>query len=278
LNCSYLEEKETTKIDNDLLGIQTSSRINKNMNDIVILELIKTIFWLIVLMIVVFVFRREIKLILESMGSFKVAGAAFELKDRKETLQSYILLAETLIDLLSRSDRIRAIQDIVSPSQIEKLGTFALKYTEEVGHGQWNEELLRNIALLLFRFGRYTQSLKLYDALLARRPDHYDLLNLKALALMTTRLEEKVKEAEKILSALVTRYPEMNYIRCNFALTKSLLGDHDEVAMQMQTLIECNYPKEAPDFLDDPLLHRTREDRPDLIGQLKEKIKNKTLA
>lgn len=248
------------------------------MNDIVILELIKTIFWLIVLMIVVCVFRREIKLILGSMGSFKVAGAAFELKDRKETLQSYVLLADTLIDLLSRSERIEEIKNIVLPSQVEKLGTFALKYTEEVGDGQWNEELLRNIALLLFRFGRSSQSVKLYDALLARRPDHLDLLNLKAIALMTSRLEEKVKEAERILSALAARYPEEQNVRFNLALSKSLLGDHDEVTKQMQTLIESDYPKNMPNFLDDPLLHRTREDRPDLIDQLKEKIKNKDLA
>lgn len=242
------------------------------MSDVLILEFARTVFWLIALGVVLFLFHGEIKMLLQSLGSFKVAGATFELKDRKETLQSYVLLAETLIDILSRSERIDALQQIVLPNQIEKLGVFAIKYTEEVGNGQWNEELLRNIAYLLLRFGRYSQSVKLYDALLVRRPNHVDLLNLKALALLTSRLDDNVSEARNILLNLVLRYPEVQPVRFNFALAQSLLGDHDEVEKQISKLIELEYFKQAPNFLDDPLWHRTNEIRPDLIKLAKEKL------
>lgn len=239
------------------------------MTDIVFLELIKSLFWLIVLGVAIYFFRREIKNFLHSLGSFNVAGATFQLKNQKETLQSYVLLADTLIDILSRSDRIEAMLQVVQPTQIEKLGTFALKYIDEVGEEQWNEELLRNIAYLLLRAGRYSQSVKLYDALLIRRPDHVDLLNLKALALLTSRLQEKVQDARSILENLSNRYPEITSIRFNLALSQSLLGEHTDVEKNLRILASSDYPKHSPNFLEDPLLHRTTAEKPDLILELK---------
>lgn len=116
------------------------------MSDIVLLEIIKTVFWLLVFGASIFVFQKEVKQLLQSLSSFKVAGPTFELKDKKETIRSYILLAETLVDLLSRGDRIDDLQKLLHPSQIEKLGAFGLKYTKEVSESDWSEKLLKNIA------------------------------------------------------------------------------------------------------------------------------------
>ncbi|MBV5337613.1 MAG: hypothetical protein J0653_06620, partial [Deltaproteobacteria bacterium] len=191
------------------------------MSDVVLLEIIKTVFWLMVFGTTLFFFQSEVKQLLQSLSSFKVAGATFELKDKKETIRSYVALAETLVDILSRGERLDELQKLLHPSQIEKLGLFALKYTKEVPAADWSEELLRNIAYLLLRFGRYKHSVELYDSLLSKRPDHVDLLNLKALALMTTRIPKNVKPAEELLSNLVSRYPELVYIRFNWALALS---------------------------------------------------------
>ncbi|OIQ84475.1 hypothetical protein GALL_336980 [mine drainage metagenome] len=238
------------------------------MSDVVLLEIIKTVFWLLVFGATVFLFQSEVKQLIQSLSSFKVAGATFELKDKKETIRSYVLLAETLVDLLSRGDRMDELQKLLHPSQIEKLGTFALKYTKEVSEGDWSEELLKNIAYLLLRFGRYKHSVELYDALLSKRPDHVELLNLKALALMTSRLSKNVKAAEELLSNLVARYPEYVHIRFNLALALSLLERDDDAAQEMTKVIDYGYWKADRNFLADPLFHHVREHSPELLANL----------
>jgi len=238
------------------------------MSDIVLLEIINTVFWLLLFGASIFVFRKEVKQLLQSLSSFRVAGATFELKDKKETIRSYILLAETLVDLLSRSDRIDDLRKLLHPSQIEKLGIFTLKYIKEVPESDWNEELLKNIAYLLLRFGRHKLSVDLYDALLLRRPDHAELLNLKALALMTSRLSNCVQTAEGLLSNLVTRYPEYVHIRFNLALALSLLEKDDDASQQMKRVIDEGYWKSDKNLLADPLFNHVREYRPDLFDSL----------
>lgn len=242
------------------------------MSDVVVLEIIKTFFWLSVFGTAVFFFRGEVKQLIQSLSSFKVAGATFELKDKQETIRSYVLLAETLVDLLSRGDRIDDLQKLLHPSQIEKLGAFALKYTKEVPEDNWSEELLKNIAYLLLRFGRYKHSVELYDALLSKRPDHVELLNLKALALMTSRLSKNAKVAEELLSNLVNRYPEYAHIRFNFALALSLLEKDDEAAQEMAKVIDYGYWKVDRNLLGDPLFHHVREHRPELLESLNNHI------
>lgn len=246
----------------------TSQKGYSIMSDVVLLEIIKTGFWLTIISGGVLIFQKEVKKLLQSLGSFKVAGSTFEFKDKQETVHSYSLLAETLIDLLSRADRLDDLQKLISSSQIEKLGVFALKYTNEMPKSSWNEELLRNIAYLLLRFGRYKQSTDLYDALLAGRPDHYDLLNLKALALMTSRMPNNVQVAEEILSGLVARYPEIAVAHFNLSLVKSLLAKDDEAAQEMKRVIQLGFWKENKNILEDPMFHHTREHRIDLIDSL----------
>jgi len=244
------------------------------MNDVVVLQLINSLFWLLMFGAALFFFRKEIRKLLQSLGSFRVAGSSFEFKDTKETIQSYILLSETLIDLLSRSDRIDALQQILVPSQIEKLSAFALKYTDEIDRTSWNEEMLRNIAYLLLRFGRYTQAVSLYDALLAGRPEHVDLLNLKALALITSRLKEQVEQALPILAELVRRYPELHYIRFNYALAKSLVYDHEGAVEEMEKVICSDYLKQNQQLLHDVLFQKTREESPESFGKLQKLVES----
>jgi tetratricopeptide (TPR) repeat protein len=238
------------------------------MNDFVIVELIKTAFWLLLLGTVVVLFRFEIRQLLRSLSTFNVAGASFTLRDRRETIESYVLLSETFIELLSRSDRIEELTGFMLPSQIERLGAFALRYTEEVGDGIWNEELLRNVALLLLRSGRYLQAVRLYDALLKRRPDHLDLLNLKALALLVSRTPEMVQQSFDVLEPLAGRYPENQAVRFNLALAKSLLSNHDGAFDDLERLVVNEYQRVMPKFLNDPLLHRTRVAYPDRLAAL----------
>ncbi|CAM3911765.1 hypothetical protein [Rheinheimera salexigens] len=72
------------------------------MTDVVLLQLMSSLFWLLVFGVIVFIFRREIRALFGSVASFKIAGSSFEFQDKKDTLQSYILLTEILIDMLFR--------------------------------------------------------------------------------------------------------------------------------------------------------------------------------
>lgn len=248
------------------------------MNDVVLLQIINSLFWLIIFGSSVWAFRKEIRKLLQSLGSFKVAGSSFEFKDHKETIESYVLLAETLIDLLSRTERIDSIQQVLVPSQVEKLSAFALRYTEEVSRQTWNEEMLRNIAYLLLRFGRFSQAIVLYDALLEERPDHVDLLNLKALAMITSRLPEQVEKAIPILSGLVARYPEYHHVRFNYALARSLASDYDGAIREMETVIRSPYLVDNRDLLQDPLFQKTREEQTESFNQLEKLVKSELEA
>lgn len=239
------------------------------MSEVIIMKSIDALFWLLLLFVVLWMFRNEIKQLLQSLTSLKVAGATFELKNNKETLRSYILLAETLIDFLSKGNRIEELKSFMDSVQIEKLGNFALQYTKEIPHENWNEQLLRNIAILLFRFGRSRQSVDLYDALLRNRPNDVDLLNLKAVALMTTRITNNVKTAEDILVNLIDRYPEQQFIRFNLALALSLLQKGNEAVTQMWRAIDDGYWKDNADCLYDPLFHYVRENLSKQFEQLK---------
>lgn len=239
------------------------------MNDVVMMQLTSSIFWLIIVGLIILIFHNEIRSLLRSIASLKIAGSSFEFSDKNETIKSNIILAETLIDMLSREEKIEQIKSILTAHQIEKIAAFAFKYSDEVESSKLNEEMLKNIAYLLLRFGRYEQSIKLCDALLQRVPDHIRLLNIKALALITTRLEDKVTEALPILKGLLCRYPEAGYIRLNYALANSLLHNHDEAFENMLELVKsADYMENNSNPIDDPLFHNTRAERVDLLEKL----------
>jgi tetratricopeptide (TPR) repeat protein len=241
------------------------------MNDVVMLQLTSSVFWLIIVGLIIVMFHKELRSLLRSVASLKIAGSSFEFSDKNETIKSNIILAETLIDMLSREEKIEHLKSILTAHQIEKIAAFAFKYSDEVESSKLNEEMLKNIAYLLLRFGRYEQAIKLCDVLLQRVPDHIRLLNIKALALITTRLDEKVAEALPILKSLLIRYPETGYIRLNYALANSLLLQHDEAFEHMLQLVKSeDYMRNERNPIDDPLFHRTRIQRPDLLAKLED--------
>lgn len=157
---------------------------------------------------------------------------------------------------------------------LERLSSFAIRYTEEVSKESWNEELLSNVAYLLLRFGRYSQAVVLYDALLDRRPNHAELLNLKALAMITSRLSEQVEIAVPIFSSLAKRYPENTTYRYNYALAKSLVPAHETALNEMERVIRSDYIRHNQKVLQDPLFHKTRDDRPEDLTRLEILLNN----
>ena len=238
------------------------------MNELIILESIKSVFWLIIFGICIYAFRNEARLFIHSLSGLKIAGATFELRDKKETLRSYILLAEILMDFLSTSDKIEELYKLMHPYQIERLGNFALQYTKEMPEDDWNEALLSNIAHLLMRFNRHEQSINLCNALLVERPNEQVLLNLKGLALMNSRISNNIETAENIFSDLLTRYPEDAVYRFNLALTLSLLKKGDDAIKQMRKVIDDGYWRTNENLLNDICFYYVREHHPDQFNEL----------
>lgn len=243
------------------------------MSEIVVLDAIKTALWLLFFSLVVHKFQNEIKGLIQSLSSLEVAGATFELKNKKETIRSYILLSETLVELISRCEDIEKLVPLIDASESEKLGSFALKYTSEVPKREWNIQLLRNIAHLLIRHGRYQDAIDICGMLLSQLPENYDLLNLKALALMTSRIAANFEAAEVIFSNLVSSYPEITYLRYNLALVLSLQQKFEESEKQMSEVIDIGFGNIKKDLLQDPLFHHFREQRPNEFKKLESHLK-----
>ncbi|SOD19544.1 tetratricopeptide repeat protein [Nitrosomonas ureae] len=232
------------------------------MSEIITLKLIESGFWLLLLSVCLLIFHKEVKRVLQSLSNFKLLGATFELRDTKESIKSYILLSETLIDLLSTNTPVESLKDLMSMNQIEKLGNFALQYTKEVSNNNWNEQLLRNITHLLIRFNRIQQAIDLSDILLANRPDFVDVLNLKALALMNSRIPSNMKNAENIFADLVERFPENSIFRFNLGLVKISLENYEDGLKLILRAIDNGHWYADQKMLLDPLLYKLRENKP----------------
>ena len=74
------------------------------MSDLVKQALVSDGFWLAIFLVSAVLFRKELRLLLSSLASFKVAGASFELRDKRMTLEYYAILTNILVEILSQRD------------------------------------------------------------------------------------------------------------------------------------------------------------------------------
>lgn len=239
------------------------------MSEIIISDVLKTAFWLLFFYLIIHKFHEEIKELIQSLSSLEVAGATFELKNKKETIRSYVLLSEALVELISRCQDVEALVPLINSSESEKLGSFAQKYINEVHPSEWNLQLLRNIAHLLIRNQREQKAIDICEKLLDQIKENQDFLNLKALALMTSRIKDNYKNAEDIFSKLVQRYPEIIYIRYNLALIYSLQEKFEDAEKEMMNVINMGFGKIKGNMLLDPLFHDFREKKQDSFEKLR---------
>jgi tetratricopeptide (TPR) repeat protein len=198
------------------------------VSDILALEVVKSCFYLVVLGLVVVFFRNEIRGLIASLGSFKVAGASFELGDQRTTVASHMILAEILVDVLSNIQSASKISEVLTLPQAEKLGQFAVRYTVAVPKGSWNQEMLRNIAYSLQTVGRNKQALALFDLLLEQQPDHYDFLDQKAYTLMRMGGTANLEVAQVIFKDLCERNPTLVRAHLRLAFTQAGLRKFDD--------------------------------------------------
>ena len=101
-------------------------------NDLVLQGLITNVFWLAILVVGVLVFRQELRGLIRFLSAVKVAGASFTLGDRRSTLESYAVLANILVDILSQREAAPKARELMSRSNGYQLAKFLMKYEQEV--------------------------------------------------------------------------------------------------------------------------------------------------
>jgi tetratricopeptide (TPR) repeat protein len=228
-------------------------------NEIVIQSLVSDGFWLILISLLVAVFHRQIGNLLDSLGSFKVAGASFELKDSRTTVESYVLLTNIVVEVLLNRRSAEKFGRLLSKPSLSQLAEFALKYAKDVPKDRKQLELSTNIAWIVADHGDAESALPFFDALLKERPHDTDVLNLKAIALSSAGSPEYLLEAERIQDELVRSRPGIPRFAYNRALTKARLEKFDDALADLERAFQSDYWKERPDMLDQRLFRPLRE-------------------
>lgn len=195
-------------------------------NILLLQSLVTTLFWLSIILAAILVFRKELRTLLSSIKGAKVAGASFEFQNQRQTLEFYATLSAIFLDILSTQSPESLVQ-FFSRSSAEQLARFSLKYTKEIPTEEVDMELVKNAAYIVGRWGLTDKAIAFYDALLKDRPDDPYLLAYKGLALLEGS-EDQIRDAVKIYSGLIKKFPRdpINWI--NRASARGLLGEYDE--------------------------------------------------
>ncbi len=220
------------------------------MSDVVLQTIVTNVFWLIILIVFVGTFRHELRNLLNSLGKVKVAGASFELKDSRATIEYYVVLTNIIIEILSKRESAEKLSDLISDLSVKQLARFALKYSREVPNDAKEIELLKNVGIILRRRGSSHEALSFLNALLKDSPHDPDILNLKANILADTDERSKQLEAETIRDQLVVTHPQNATYHFNRALSKAYFGKDSEVIADLRLALDLGFWKKNPKFLE----------------------------
>ena len=237
------------------------------ISDVVVQTIATNAFWLTVILVTILAFRKQIASIVGSVASFKVAGASFELKDRKATLEYYAVLTNVLLEILSQRDSAEKLTGLLSTHSVQQLAKFSLKYIEEVPSEDVDIELLKNVALIIGRRGQTQDAISFYDSLLKQKPNDPDLLNLKGIALLDSETKDVIS-AEQIFSDLIKRYPASSLYWYNRGCSRSLLEKFDECIVDATRAIELGVNSQHPAFFEDTGFRHLERSRPDEFKKL----------
>ncbi len=244
------------------------------MTDVVLLQIISYIFWFGVALLVIAVFRKEIKSLLGSLNSFNVAGAHFELHDDKATIESYAMLSEIFVELLSSLEATEKLYPMITDRNAHRLAKFTLQYAAEVPQNEQDMQLLKGVGNILSRKGLFLDAIQIYDALLKKSPNDLDVLNLKGLALLNTGMPKEIERARKIYNQLVAMYPRVDLIWFNRSLTQSLLAQYEAAVADLEKAIEFEYWRVNDRMLYDPCLQPLQKAKPKEYERLANKIQD----
>jgi tetratricopeptide (TPR) repeat protein len=231
----------------------------RGTSEVVLQGLVSNAFWLILLVVIVVAFRVEIRNLLNSLGSFKVAGASFELKDSRSTIESYVLLTNIMMDVLCQRDTAVRMGDMLLDLHVRQLAQFAVKYAKEAPEDAKQITLLTNVAYIVGRRGETDSATQFFDSILRDRPNDLDILNLKAITLSDTNSPKYVEDAEAIQDELVRTRPREARYRFNRAITKARLGKFEDAIDDLDVAIDLKFFTRRKEMLEAPEFAQLRQ-------------------
>jgi len=246
-----------------------------SISDVGLVAITSNLFWLILFSGVMILFRNEFRLLLRSLGRFKIAGAVFEIKEGTPTLEYYDIFAKILGEILAKRDAAEMFYEYISPSTARQLAQFILKYAKNAPEDEAEIEILKNVALLVGRKGNTVAAISLYDALLKQTPDDFDLLYLKGRILRDSGIKNNIVESERIYTKLTEKYKEHAGVWYGLARSRSLLGMLDESLEALSESVRLGYwwsAKNAADMLERRELAALHEFKSNEINQLRDKL------
>jgi tetratricopeptide (TPR) repeat protein len=239
------------------------------VSDVVLQGIVSNVFWLTIFLVSIFLFHKELRSALGSLGSFKFASASFEFTDRKTTVKYYAIFTDIFVEMLSQRDSANKLAPFISQNGSRQLTNFALKYAKEASPQVDKDfELVINVALVVGRKGNTEEAVSIYDALLKQAPNDRDLLNLKGIMLQNSLVTENIAAAEVIFDGLIKRFPSGRTPWFNRGINKSLSGKYDESSESLRKAIEYGYGEVDPKMLEDVNLQPWRVARPDDVKKL----------
>jgi tetratricopeptide (TPR) repeat protein len=229
-------------------------------------------FWIIILGGIILFFRAQVRSVLSSLVRFNVAGASFELKDRKSTLESYAVLTKILLEALKNRESSKQILNHISPTSTHQLAKFAVKYATEVPEEDRDVDLLKNIALSLGQHQVIQSAINILDILIKQTPEDGDLYRLKAVVLLESGVPANLVEAESIWDSLVIKHPKVPLFWYSRSTVKAHLQKYDEGLASLETAIELGFQKQIPHMLEAVDCKLLREARPEDFVKLRSKL------
>jgi tetratricopeptide (TPR) repeat protein len=218
-----------------------------------------------VIFLILILFKKEIRLLLSSIGSFKIGSNNFEFRDKKAEAQAFADLSDILIDILSTRDSASRFKTLISYNNAQKLKRFCDKYIAEVNENSWNYELLKNCALILALRQFQNDSIKITEHLLKLLPNDIDCLNMLAIAYSSRKADGDLAESEKILSMVIEREPFSIQYLLNRAITRSEMKKIDDSLSDLKLIRKYGYI----DDLTDPAFQHIRAQQPDEWERIK---------
>jgi tetratricopeptide (TPR) repeat protein len=244
----------------------------ENINDVVLIEIISKSFWIIVISISIFCFKKQLGELLSTVSSFNIAGSNFKFSNKKENSKQYALLGDIFFEMLgNRNLSDNVIPYSISERSITNLSEFLHKYLNEIPFQNQEIQLLKNGALILARKQRFEQALEIYNYLLGKFKGDVDLLNLKALLLLNTNEKENVLKAEQIADFILQQSPKNPLFRFNRVLIKSFLEKFDEALSELGK-IDIDYFRQKQKSFDDIFLQRLSVERETEFNKIKAKV------
>lgn len=240
-----------------------SNNVKWYSSEHVMISIVTNVFWLVILIAGIVVFRTEIRNAVNSLTSIEFPGSRLKLADRAATIRSFTILSNIFVDILSYRGEPDKFAELISVSHAQQLNKFLRLYLNEVKSEDLDRNLVKNAAYIVYLKCDKMDSLELYKAIIAKIPDNPKIIEHYTFVLVSVNPQEAINESNR----LINKYPGERGFVFNRAVAEIYLPDLDAAATDFHYCLDHRVPATTyPRFLTE-LYDR----KPDLAQGLREK-------